>query len=184
LELLILSISPVAWIALVSVVALSSAVLGYFAGRQSVENSVRSNAAEGERTQGRKVDIRLTEARLRTILESEPECVKTVDCEKRLLYMNPAGLEMVAAEDLESVHLATVSDLVIPEQRHIFESLIPRHFRENGRKLNTKLRLSTGGFYTSTGYRPRSLIPTNLEKSLKCLRSRGTSQNSAKQHES
>ena len=85
MELFILSISPVAWIALVSVVALSSAVLGYFAGRQSVENSVRSNAVEGERTQGGKVDIRLTEARLRTILETEPECVKTVDCEKRLL---------------------------------------------------------------------------------------------------
>src|SRR5690349_4684483 len=43
--------------------------------------------------------LRESEARLRTIIESEPECVKLVDREGRLLEMNPAGLAMIEADN-------------------------------------------------------------------------------------
>ncbi len=39
--------------------------------------------------------LRESEEKLRTIVDNEPECVKLVDREGRLLEMNPAGLRMV-----------------------------------------------------------------------------------------
>jgi len=44
-----------------------------------------------------------SEARLRTIIQNEPECIKIVDSQGRLTQMNPAGLAMIEAESLEQV---------------------------------------------------------------------------------
>src|ERR1044072_294660 len=68
-------------------------------------------------------DWRRTEHRLRTIIESEPECVKLVDAQGRLLEMNPAGLAMVEAESLEAVRGAAIIELVAPEYRASFIDL-------------------------------------------------------------
>src|ERR1044072_9400045 len=62
-------------------------------------------------------DWRRTEHRLRTIIESEPECVKLVDAQGRLLEMNPPGLAMVEAESLEAVRGAAIIELGAAEDR-------------------------------------------------------------------
>src|SRR2546426_11325818 len=42
-----------------------------------------------------------TQERLRTIIASDPDCVKQLAAEGRLLDMNPAGLAMIQAESIE-----------------------------------------------------------------------------------
>lgn len=52
-------------------------------------------------------------ARLKTIMESEPECVKTVNHKGELIDLNPAGLRMLGATDVEQVrgtHLSMMVD--------------------------------------------------------------------------
>lgn len=67
--------------------------------------------------------LRESEARLRTIIESEPECVKLVDREGLLLDMNPAGLAMIGAESIDQVRGLPIADVVAPEHRAAFLEL-------------------------------------------------------------
>src|SRR6266513_3507048 len=57
-------------------------------------------------------EARESEARLRTIIESEPECVKLLDPQGRLLEMNPAGLVMVEADSIDVLRGRPVVDIV------------------------------------------------------------------------
>src|SRR5882762_4348927 len=78
--------------------------------------------------------LRESEARLRTIIESEPECVKLLDHQGRLLDMNPAGLAMIEADSIDAVRGHSVLDVVAPEHRAAFEDLNRRVFAgESGR---------------------------------------------------
>jgi len=72
--------------------------------------------------------LRESEARLRTIIESEPECVKLVDDQGRLLDMNPAGLAMIEADSIDSIRGMTIADIVAPEHRAAFTNLHHRVF--------------------------------------------------------
>ena len=67
-------------------------------------------------------------ARLRTILETEPECVKLLDREGRLLDMNPAGLALIEADSLEAVRGHDVRELVAAEDRAAFTAMIEAVF--------------------------------------------------------
>ena len=81
-------------------------------------------------TDRRRVELALreSETRLRTIIETEPECVKLVDKEGKLLDMNPAGLAMVEAECIELLRGQPVDQLVAPEHRAAFNDLRRRVF--------------------------------------------------------
>src|SRR5213593_317843 len=72
--------------------------------------------------------LRESEARLRTIIESEPECVKLVDSQGRLLDMNPAGLAMVQADCIDVLRGLPIVDIVAPEHRAAFTELHRRVF--------------------------------------------------------
>ena len=72
--------------------------------------------------------LRESEARLRTIIESEPECVKLVDAQGRLLDMNPAGLAMVQADCIDVLRGLPIVDIVAPEHRAAFTELHRRVF--------------------------------------------------------
>ena len=67
--------------------------------------------------------LRISEGRLRTIVESEPECVKLIDRDGVLLEMNPAGLKMIEAEDLSSVTGECIYDLIVDEDKRAFTEL-------------------------------------------------------------
>lgn len=70
--------------------------------------------------------LRESEARLRTILDTEPECVKLFRPDGTLLEMNPAGLQVIEADSLEQVRGAPLYPLVVPEQRAAAEQVIAR----------------------------------------------------------
>lgn len=64
-----------------------------------------------------------SEARLRSVVEHEPECVKVVDLGGRVLDMNPAGLRMIEAESREEVIGKMAVRLVHPDDREAFLDL-------------------------------------------------------------
>jgi diguanylate cyclase (GGDEF)-like protein/PAS domain S-box-containing protein len=66
------------------------------------------------------------EARLRAIVEAEPECVKLLDADARLIEMNPAGLRMIEAESLAVVRGHCVLDLVSEGHREAFAAVTRR----------------------------------------------------------
>ena len=56
--------------------------------------------------------LRRSEERLRDIIETEPECVKVVGPDGRLLEMNPSGLAMLEAGSLAEAQSQPLSDFV------------------------------------------------------------------------
>lgn len=71
--------------------------------------------------------LRDNEYRLRTIIESEPECVKLQAVDGTVLEINPAGLALVGAERDEDIVGKKIYTVVAPEYRD--------HYRENMRRV-------------------------------------------------
>lgn len=67
-----------------------------------------------------------SESRLRLILESEPECIKILDAQGLLQLMNNAGLRMIEADSFAQVKGKPVLDLVAPEYREDYATLMKR----------------------------------------------------------
>lgn len=69
---------------------------------------------------------RLTESenRLRSIIESEPECVKLLDRVGRILEINASGLAMLEADSLEEIQGKECAELLIECYRPAFRELI------------------------------------------------------------
>ncbi len=82
-------------------------------------------------TERKRAEARLAEneTRLRAIIDAEPECVKLLDAEGRLLTINPAGLAMIEADAPEQVVGESVLAIVAPEQRDAFADLTRRVFQ-------------------------------------------------------
>jgi PAS domain S-box-containing protein len=72
--------------------------------------------------------LRESEDRLRTIVNSEPACVKLIDAEGRLLEMNSAGLAMIEADSAEHVLGHRVQQLIVPEHREAFLAMTKQVF--------------------------------------------------------
>ena len=58
-----------------------------------------------------------SESKLRTIIETEPECVKLVATNGRILEINRAGLEMLQADSLDQIGDRTMLSFIVPEHR-------------------------------------------------------------------
>lgn len=69
-----------------------------------------------------------SEVQLRTIIEYEPECVKTLDAEGRLLKINRAGLDMLDADFPAQVIGTPIIDVVTPEYRERYRAMNARVF--------------------------------------------------------
>ena len=83
--------------------------------------------------------VKESENRIKTILETEPECVKQLNEKGELLYMNPAGLEMIEADNLDLVKGKSVVKLINPDYRLAFKNQIDDVFQGNSSKLIFKL---------------------------------------------
>ncbi len=70
-----------------------------------------------------KEQLKQSEYFSKTIIETEPECVKIIDAEGKLIFMNRAGLDMIEAESLEQVKGQCVCPLVTSEYRDDFMKL-------------------------------------------------------------
>ncbi len=66
--------------------------------------------------------LKESENRLRTIIDTEPECVKLVAADGTLLEMNAAGLAMIEVETAEEVIGKSVYSLVAPEYKEAFQA--------------------------------------------------------------
>ncbi len=79
-------------------------------------------------TERQQIEAKLadSECRLRTIIESEPECIKIVNQAGELVLMNPAGLAMVEADNLAQVVNQSVFTMIAPEYRSAFMQLHQR----------------------------------------------------------
>ncbi|MBI4985447.1 MAG: diguanylate cyclase [Rhodocyclales bacterium] len=64
-----------------------------------------------------------SEAKLKAIINAEPECVKVLAPDGTLRQMNRAGLDMIEADSEAQVVGAAVVDLVVPEHRAAFMAL-------------------------------------------------------------
>lgn len=72
------------------------------------------------------VELRASEQRLRTIIETEPECIKVVNAEGILVEMNAAGLALLEAESLDEAQARPLIEYVQPECRNDFMALHAR----------------------------------------------------------
>lgn len=108
-----------------------------------IDNGVKREYGYAEDiTERRMVEIELAESenRLKAILHNEPECVKLIDAEGRLLDMNPAGLAMIEADSLEMVKGERVINLVNEAYKAIFTELIENVF--NGRDATMEFTIT------------------------------------------
>ena len=74
-------------------------------------------------------ELARSERLLRTIFDSEPECVKVLGPDGSLRMMNRAGLAMLEADSFGQVADHCIYPLVAPEHRVKFEALTERVFR-------------------------------------------------------
>ena len=83
--------------------------------------------------------LRDREQRLQAIIENEPECIKLLAPDGTLLQINPAGLAMFEADDVQSVLGKSVYPIVIPEHRQAFQDLTERVCRGESGKLEFEI---------------------------------------------
>ncbi|MBI5006505.1 MAG: EAL domain-containing protein [Nitrosomonadales bacterium] len=89
--------------------------------RLSVQQGLIIERAEQLRVAGEK--LRVSEKRLRTIFETEPECILVVDGKQNLLELNAAGMAILEAASMEEVHRKSFLDYIEPEHREPFVAL-------------------------------------------------------------
>ncbi|MGV8923440.1 MAG: EAL domain-containing protein [Thermomonas sp.] len=70
--------------------------------------------------------LRASELHLRTIIETEPECVKVVGQAGELLDMNAAGLAMLEVDSIEQARGRSLPAFLLPEHRQPFMELHQR----------------------------------------------------------
>ncbi len=69
-----------------------------------------------------------SEARLRTILESEPECVKVLDANCRLKEMNTAGLRMLGVASIDDLRDRSLLEVIDARYHAAFVETVERVF--------------------------------------------------------
>ena len=87
---------------------------------------VRSEAQAAERATALTHEVTEHERvkeHLRTVIDTNPECIKLLNADGQLLEMNAAGLAMIEADSMDQVVHAPVGDLVLPAHRTAFRAL-------------------------------------------------------------
>jgi len=96
-------------------------------------------ASEAERKRSEKA-LQLSEHHMRTIIETEPECVKIIGGNGKLLEMNAAGLAMLEVDSLEEARQHSLMELILPEYRDSFKALHQRVMTGEKASLEFELR--------------------------------------------
>jgi len=121
--------SDAMWLGLVALGGgLASALIGFaylLLRLREAEQRVRAKEAEH---QGMLDRLQENEYRLRTIIESEPECVKLQAADGTVLEINPAGLRLVDADRAEDIIGKRIYDVVAPEYKAIYRENMRRVF--------------------------------------------------------
>lgn len=80
-----------------------------------------------------------SESRLKTILDTDPECIKLMDAECRVIDINKAGLSMIEAANLDEVYGKSLLQVVSPEHKNAAARLVKNAF--NGKKGNLEFEM-------------------------------------------
>ena len=97
------------------------------------------NLAREEARKKSEKALQKSERYLRTVFETEPECVKIVAANGELIDMNPAGLAMLEVDSLSDVQKLTLLDFIIPAFRDAFIDLHKRVL--HGEKANLEFEI-------------------------------------------
>jgi len=103
-----------------------------------IDFAMKNFEREAQRTQAEEA-LRQSEQRLRTIIETEPECIKVVSSEGQLLQMNAAGLAMLEADTLDEAQQQSLISYILPDYRHSFNALHQRVMRGESGTLEFEL---------------------------------------------
>jgi len=90
------------------------------AGKYNGRRVTNRDITERKRDEAKLIE---SESRLRAIIQNEPECIKIVDAQGRLMQMNPAGLAMLEADSLDQVVGNPVLNVISPEYRKAYIDL-------------------------------------------------------------
>jgi len=102
----------------------------------------RMSGAMMDITERKKTQQALAESenRLRTIVSSEPECIKLLNIDCEVLEMNPAGLAVIEADNLEQVlGKNVVNEIISPTSREPFIKLVKNVFEGRSGKLQFEI---------------------------------------------
>lgn len=97
--------------------------------RRSITEQIKAEKALAE-----------SENRLRTIVNTDPECIKLLDKNGCILEMNPAGLKMIGADNFEQVQGKNALDILLPEYREGFMELIQSVFAGESGKFTFEIK--------------------------------------------
>ncbi len=86
------------------------------------------------------VDYRNKAARLEAIVDSQPDCVKVVTTDYKLIEMNLAGLEMIDAYTLDDVRGASLLEIVDSEYHDIYRESVDAAYR--GRSMEIEFNIT------------------------------------------
>ena len=100
------------WSYIASLVLIELLVVGLQAERLTLEQQLRES-----------------ELRLRTIVDTDPECVKVVDANGKLLQINRAGLAMIEADSTAQVLGRNIDTLILPPYRSDYLALTHSAFQ-------------------------------------------------------
>jgi len=117
---------------------LTESVLGYLA-------SIADQVAIGIDRKRTESELVHSEEYLRSIVNTEPECVKLVDEHGILIEMNPSGLRMVEAESLDQVVGKSLYDLIHPEHRGAVQAFIWKVCHGSGGTMQFRIVGLKGG---------------------------------------
>ncbi|MGH8672043.1 MAG: ATP-binding protein [Burkholderiales bacterium] len=102
--------------------ALSGMVVLYVKQKNVLRDSTLKLENEIARHKRVAEKLEVTEYRLKTIIESEPECVKLQAADGTVLEMNPAGLALVDADRPEDMIGKSVYQMIAPEHCASYEA--------------------------------------------------------------
>ncbi len=80
-----------------------------------------------------------SEKHLRTIIDSEPECIELLSADGALLEINPAGLAAIEADSSQQVLNRSVYPFVAPEYRQAVEALVGGVFEGQSGKVECEI---------------------------------------------
>jgi PAS domain S-box-containing protein len=86
-----------------------------------------------------------SESRLRTILDTDPECIKLLDPDCNLLEINKAGLQMLETDSADALLGKCLLSVVAEKYREETAELVTNAFRDRGGRLEFELITLKGG---------------------------------------
>ena len=100
-------------------------------------NLYRMSGAMLDITERKKTEQALAESEnhLRTIVQTNPQCIKLLTEDGILLEMNPAGLDMIEADNAAQVIGRKIAEIIVPQHRDAFNKLHKDAFKGKTGKL-------------------------------------------------